>query len=342
MSRYKLELPLGDGASTAFDLRGILKEAYLKPGDAAFVGGSLVEGVGNRYSDIDVHVLVDRPLLSQEISIGSHYRVLSPSRSILRDGDIGQEVFLIHTLVPGTQIKVDVEYRTYSDFDRLADRVLAIFDYAATSPMLLTKDIDHREKAFLNRLFNSVDLANESRLQELRNKISKERLTYLLYRWNASDFSKLIDLVGAFENSEFDRACDLARERLITEFQAYLHLCGCTNFNRKWLLTYSSRTPVNADLSARFKRQFLVDGYDLVNRPEEFIRDTVVLVDDVMLGSADILCSCPLYPGRDRVLGLIDGALGATDDAYALAEAEYRKKAYGVPGRPTWELFARS
>ncbi|MEP3296583.1 MAG: nucleotidyltransferase domain-containing protein [Pseudophaeobacter sp.] len=340
MSQCELALPLGKGGSRVFDLRDILQEAYLKPGDTAFVGGSLVEGVGNSYSDIDVHVLVDRPLMSQEIDIDSHYRVLSPSRSILQDGDVDQEVFLIHTLVPETHIKVDVEYRTYEDFDRMVARIHAIFDYAVQSPLLLTKDIDHREKAFLNRIFNSVALANETRLQMLCDKIGKERLTYLLYRWNASDFSKLIDLIGACEKSEYDRGCDLARERLITEFQAYLHLCGCTNFNRKWLLTYAAKLPVDADLLTRFKRLFLVDGYDLVHRPEEYIRATVDLVDDIMLASAPGLRRNALYPDRDTVLGLIDSATDETDDTYALAEAAYRKKAYGVAGRPTWELFA--
>lgn len=339
MSQREIILPTGKDGSTLYDLDAILDEAYLKPGDAAFVGGSLVEGIGNRYSDIDVHVLTDRLNLSDDISVGQHYRVLSPGRSILKEGDTGEEVFLIHTLVPGTEIKVDIEYRTYADFDQLIDRLHAIFDYAVASPMLLTKSIDHREKAFLNRMFNAISLANNDRLDTLRAKVGKDRLLYLLYRWNASDFSKLIDLVGAYEQGEMDRACDLARERLISEYLAFTHLCGNTNFNRKWLMTYGARHRGSAALFDQMRKLFLLDGYDLVAQPGDYVRATVDFVDELMFASEPYLTGSPLFPKKDSVLSRIEAEMAEEDDDYAKAEAEHRMKAYGVRGRPTWDLF---
>lgn len=339
MLQHKIALPVNATESSVYDLCNISADAYLRETDVAFAGGSIVEGLGNRFSDVDVHVITDRYRLSEEIDVARHYRVLTPSRSIVKEGDTGQEIFLIHTLIPGTQIKVDIEYRTYEGLDALVDRLHEVFDYAVNSPLLLTKDIDHREKAFLNRLFTGITLHNEDRLADIRKAIGKDRFLYLLYRWKASDFSVLIDLIGAYEQDELERACDLARERLIAEFQAFVHLAGCTNFNRKWLLSYARKVSIDPGLLARFERLFLLDGYDLRQNPRKYVRDTVDFVDDVMFASEAYLTGSQIYPRKEAVLSAIDATLEGVDDAYAHSEAEYRKKAYGVAGKPTWRQF---
>ena len=340
MKRY-IDLPKSSTESISYDLSSILPSAYLYDSDIVFAGGSIVERIGNRFSDVDVHVITDRYRNSEEVRLSGHYRVLTPSRSILKEGDVGQSVFLIHTLIPGTHVKVDIEYRTHEQLDNLIARVLEIFDYASQSPLLLTKKIDNRDKAFLNRMFNSIALQRQHSLESLCNQIGKLRFQYLLYRWAASDFSILIDLIGAYQHGELHRACDLARERLIREFQSYMHLLGCTNFNRKWLLSYARNMTIDSDLLSRFEKLFLLDSYDLKKNPREYIRDTVEFIDHIMHISEPLLTEPLIYPSKKVVLSNIDRDIMNIEEEYARFEGEYRKKAYGVAGNPTWMQFDR-
>ncbi|CAQ84650.1 MULTISPECIES: hypothetical protein [Photorhabdus] len=212
-------------------LKFIFDNAYLKDSDAAFLGGSLIEGIGNRYSDIDVHVVTEKLLLEKDIEPKRHYRVLSSNRSILTGKNPEDEVFLIHTVIPGSHVKVDIGYRTIQEIERLASVVQETFDYAVRSLVLLTKYMDNRNMAFIHRLFNSIELCGVDRLDGLRQQIGKHRFEYLMYRWKASDFSVLLDLLGAWESKDWIRCADMARENMVTQFQAYTHLCGNTHYS---------------------------------------------------------------------------------------------------------------
>ena len=156
------------GGEVHLPLSFVLDQAYLRQGDAAFMGGSLIEGTGNRYSDIDVHVVTPALRIEREIDLRSHYRVLSRDRSILRGTTPESDVFLIHTVIPGTAVKVDIEYRTADEIERLIAEVRNIFDYARKALVLLTKTMPVRDMAFIHRLYNSTDIFGAGRLATLR------------------------------------------------------------------------------------------------------------------------------------------------------------------------------
>lgn len=329
-------LPILDG-SVIIDRDFLLDAAYLGPDDVAFVGGSLVEGLGNRFSDVDVHVITPRLLTGKQVDPSRHFRVLSTEREILKGGE-SADVFLIHTVLPGTDIKVDVEYRTSAEIDALAASVRSIFDYACSSLVLLSKSLDHREMAFLHRMFNSYAFQDVEGLARIRNAVGIERYTYLLYRWKASDFSVLIDILGAMDKAETDRAFDMARENLITQFHAYTNLLGSTNFNRKWLTATIDSAGVPSDLAADFLRLFRVDGVGSEHERRSYVLETLDFVDRVFAASAIILEDHLLTPPCGEALSALDGLLDEDASTYSRLEVEYRARAYGRSLRPTRAL----
>jgi len=318
----------------------ILDNAYLLGGDAAFVGGSLIEGIGNAMSDVDVHVVTDDLRKERDIALSRHYRVLSTDRSILTGTTPAADVFLIHTVVPSTHIKVDIEYRSKAEMDVLVSQVRSTFDYATQSLVLLTKYLSTRDMAFIHRLFNSHGLAGQAYLDDLRERIGLATFKYLMYRWKASDFAVLLDIVGAWNESEWDRCADLARENMVTQFHAYTHLCGNTNYHRKWIVRYGARAGVNMRLYERYL-QLLLGGCGL--NPQErkaYILETIDFVDEIFEASRLLLQAEPLFPSGVAAKECIAAFFQKETEEYSGMEMQYRLRVYERMHTATRAWFA--
>lgn len=326
------------GGELLLPISFVLENAYLRDGDGAFIGGSLIEGIGNAYSDIDVHVVTESLRRENEIEVRRHYRVLSPDRSLL-NGRGAAEVFLIHTVIPGTHVKVDIEYRTRSEVDGLASELDRIFHYATHSLMLLTKYASVRDMAFVHRLFHSVDLAGDKYLTGLRRKIGTRRFQYLLYRWKASDFSVLLDILGAWDEGDLVRCADMARENMVVQFQAYTHLCGNTSYHRKWIIKYAQRCEVDEALLARYLRLLGASFGSSSPEVREYILTVLDFVDDIFAAGAQRLARDQEVPSGAGACAAIDELMRTEEGEYSEMEINYRKKAYGGWSMPTRNLF---
>lgn len=318
----------------------VLDNAYLREGDAAFVGGSLIEGIGNSMSDVDVHVVTDELRQERDIALSRHYRVLSTDRSILTGTTPAADVFLIHTVVPSTHIKVDIEYRSKAEIDGLVSQVRSTFDYATQSLVLLTKYLSTRDMAFIHRLFNSHGLAGGAYLDSLRERIGLPAFKYLMYRWKASDFSVLLDIIGAWKEAEWDRCADLARENMVTQFHAYTHLCGNTNYHRKWIVRYGAKAGVNMRLYKRYLQLLL--GSCGLNHQERraYILETIDFVDELFEASRLLLQAEQLFPSGAAAKECITTFFQKETEEYSGMEMQYRLRVYERVNNSTRTWFS--
>lgn len=318
----------------------ILDNAYLRDGDAAFVGGSLIEGIGNAMSDVDVHVVTDDLRRERDIALDMHYRTLSKDRSILTGTAPMAEVFLIHTVVPSTHIKVDIEYRSKVEMDSLVSQVRGTFDYATQSLVLLTKYMSARDMAFVHRLFNSHGLSGNAYLDDLRERIGLKAFLYLMYRWKASDFSVLLDIVGAWNEGEWARCADLARENMVTQFHAYTHLCGNTNYHRKWIVRYGARAGVDAGLYERYLHLLLASCGREAGETKAYILATIDFIDELFEASRLLLEAEPIFPSGARAKERISTFFRHETEEYSDMEMQYRLRVYEPTGKATRAWFA--
>ncbi|MEN3151282.1 hypothetical protein ABCW43_28740 [Neorhizobium sp. IRAMC:178] len=325
------------GGRVSVDQAFIDNQIYLRDGDIAIAAGTLIEGIGNKFSDLDMYVFTEERRACEEVIYRQHHRVLSVERDILNETSRGKQVFLVHTVVPNSGVKVDVEFDTFAEVEALFDQVKTIYDYACNNLVLLTKVLTVRQQNLIHRLFNCLVLRNEPRFQQLMGGISRWQYCYVAYRWFASDFSVLLDLMGAWDKREIDRSVDLARENLIQQMSAYLHLVGSTNVRRKWLLTYLDQLPVPDAIRARFLNLFYMTGVSDHRSKEQFVFDTLDLVDDIQEASREKLLANPYFPaGRAALDTLHANCFGsaATSD-YAETEYRYRSRVYEEGVKPT-------
>jgi hypothetical protein len=304
----------------------------------AFLGGSLIEGMGNIFSDLDIYSVGDALPRLADFADGDIHRLLTPDRRILRPGDHPEtQVFLAHYSLGASRMKVDVEFQSIDNVMALAERVRELHAYAATNLVLLTRKLAEREEDFVTRLLNGRPLAAPEMFAKMQTWFDRKQFLYLAYRLRASDFAHLLDLMGAWSEGDADRAVDLARENMITQMQAYLHLKGMMNPRRKWLLKFVDRLLVDeAELADRFRRLFFFNGKE---NAEQFLHETLNLIDELYARSERLLIENDSAPTGSKALALLLKDRKLSDSQYADLEFEYRAKVYGQPGRPTREFL---
>lgn len=318
----------------------ILENCYAKASDVCVLTSSIVEGMGNRYSDLDVYVICQERPRVKEIEIEKHHRVLLDDRRIVAAdsrSSIGdeEEVFLIHTALPGSEVKVDVEFRTWEEVDGIRSEFEEIFRYAVQNLELLTRVLTDREASFLHRLGRGVPIYNAQAFERLRSQIDPSKLAYLCYRWIASDFSVLLDLAGAYHNGEFDRCVDLCRGNVLREMQAFLHLHGVTNPDPKWMLFYLHRVlEEDGDLKKRFFDFYylLETGSETLDR--RYCRRSLEFVDELHMRSRPLLNANPLVPSGAQAVKILARRYAGEgrEDRFATLERMYRSRVYEEPG----------
>ncbi|WP_459678337.1 hypothetical protein [Acidisoma sp. 7E03] len=331
------------GGNMVVPISELVKGVIARSGNTVIVSGTLVEGIGNEFSDIDVHVLCERLPKASEFDLSEHHRLLTRDRAIVRVGNVAalnDEVFIVHSAIEGTGIKIDVEYDTYESLDETLRQVNSIFEYAVFNPILLTKSIAEREKWIFHRAETGISMTGN-----IKGKIDceiREKFRYLLYRWAASDFRMLIDCLGAFKKEEMLRAAAIARDWLIQEAGAFVALLGGLNTRRKWVPTYLQQLYTG---DSGVVDEFLRLYSGVSSQPEtalsQYVIDVVKLIDLFFDEGRELLGRFSGIPvGEDAVRMLeLDRNQCAFGSIYSDMEFEYRSRAYVDKGTSTVNWF---
>jgi|GEM_PF-1740413 len=311
----------------------ILDLCQPKKNDVIFVCGSLVEGFGNTCSDIDVYVVTDERPKASIPAIEQNHRVLSLHHEIIRNAS-SDEVLLLHSVVPDTSVKIDVQIVLRKELQELYAKAHSLFDYAVKNLALFSKSMSYRDKKLIHRLLNSIPIHSDSSAP-VSNAISREKFCYLAYRWVASDFSRILDIVGACQSDQWMVALDRSRENLIRQAMATMHLNGLTDAaGKKWLPIYSNNKGLFPEQLASKLRGLLLysslkpaphkrNALDYVLQCLEFC--------DQLFQEWQTNFSWMAVPEGENALSLLslDHQFSHHNTKYAELEYDYRAKAYG-------------
>lgn len=323
--------------SSVIDLNAYLMPLKIKPDDIVIASGTLVEGIGNEYSDIDVYIITDKIRNSSDIDITNFFRAISPGKEIIQKGE-HKDILLVHLPVEKTGVKVDVEFKTYDDINSIAEQFKENYGYAVNNHILLTKEMPERQMSFMHRIHNCICLHNNDALKEIKSKFPVSVLNYFLYRLNASDFADFLDITGAWRKDEIERCVDLARENLIKQMLAYTCLMGNTDYKRKWLLTRMQQVGVDERLSKQFLTLFLRNK---LMTDKNYIIETLRMVDEIFFASAQFFNNTtdPLIPNSQVVLSWLEQERKKCVKEYEFAEVDYRCKAYNLESQWSTEKY---
>lgn len=320
-SSFIVQLP----NNKSVDISCYLKKLRFNEKDIVICSGTLVEGIGNEFSDIDIYIITNKYKTPKDIDITNFFRAISVNKEILSP-DSKDDILLIHLPINETGVKIDIEYKTFDDVKIISSKLNEYYNYALNNHILLTKEMPERYMSFIHRIHNCVCLYNKIGLENIRSLLNKEKLCYFLYRSNASDYADLLDIIGAWRKEELMRCFDLARENLIKQMLAYVCLIGNTDYKRKWILTRINQLPIQENIKNEFLSLYLVEDKNIKN----YVIKSLDFIDKIYRLTAEFFekTNNSIYPNRSYVLNWLDSMGKSLSKPYEIHEVQYRKRAY--------------
>ncbi|MED1014677.1 hypothetical protein [Bacillus mycoides] len=203
-----------------------------------YVAGSLMEGFGNKTSDVDVYVIIDGDLPSIEDT-------KNQGRSLRED------THFINNFIDNG-VRYDYEYWTLKDWDNL---LFKLNNLNPADPNLV-KTFSLNEYDLLHRLKYAKPIYNQQSFNELFSNINFENLAFYYASIKSEAYGNILeDIEGALFSQEEETAFIMSRLLLNEAVNGFLSMHGETNPSNKWIYKKLQR------FSANYSDQNLIDDY---------------------------------------------------------------------------------
>jgi len=254
--------------TTSVELLG-LEQLDSRPGEVTvFISGSLLEGLGNKTSDIDLYV------------IGP----VQPNGELV----ISKKDFICIAKHRLAGRRVDVEFWQPQAVAELADRL---------SSVVIGRNLDAfecEEIDFLHRMKIGLPLLGAPLLEEWRRRFDFTKLVrYMKHQASVNLRDVVEDLEGMLDNGDIEVAVIRCHDLLGDLCEYGLRCVGETNPKRKWGIKLLSKYP-DSELARGLKERYwqlqVPDGSRIRNDAEaarEYIRACMTLAQDLLESTSD-------------------------------------------------------
>lgn len=181
--------------------------------DVVYFAGSLAEGIGNEYSDIDVYVITSD----------------LPDSSKMEGRVDNKENYLINNFFLKDR-RVDVEYWDIKEVEEIIEKLKKSEMYS--NQFLLNDD----EIDFLHRFKYAIPIKGEENYFEIKNKIEFQNFDMgLTYKFLGLYEGTIEDIEGCIIGEDYSTALKCVSIALDRILQAYLCSMSETNPRNKWI-----------------------------------------------------------------------------------------------------------
>ena len=227
----------------------IVDMAHFKGECLIFASGTLVEGIGNYQSDLDVYVLCDELNTYGEIKNFGHSMCQnSEMMHCQRDDE-----YVRRTLdyFPGSPTHCEIEYWTHGEVEKLLDKINRRFDYVANQADVTSHSpFSSGEQKLVHRAIVGRSLDTGRVLgDEIFNLEVQEKYSFLNFRRFGLFFWIFKDVLGAIQSANDLYIHEVSRNYLIHQIIALYTLYGGTNPNLRWFPVYLQRFGSNKKYS---------------------------------------------------------------------------------------------
>ncbi|MBW7962521.1 hypothetical protein [Bradyrhizobium sp. BR 10261] len=280
----------------------LLRDLYLAADDLVVVGGSLIDGYGNAFSDVDVYVVTERRPAIERVEWRRHDWMWSSSGDISeKRSGVLHETF---DYVADTRLAINVEYieraEAQARFEHACARYLDALTH--TQPLSL---LSYRESHFLHRLLSGVPIRNGSLMEAIVGKFDTAKLCYLGYRTFVGNYPAFRDVCGACVAGNWENAALLARSYLSGQMMALTFLGGQSNPNIKWVLSKARGMPPDyKGIVAEYER-VLLEPIRTADEQAKIVWESLDLIDRILMASHRLLDLNPAFLSTHQALRLL-------------------------------------
>lgn len=293
--------------------------------DVAVLSGTLLEGFGNLYSDLDLYVIGDElPDKGPD----------TPAMLVIREDGCVRRVN--ETLEEPANILLDVQYYTFRELDTLARSLRTLYQESRQSTQIYRKTLHHEDEDLIHKLLTGRVLQDGTSAFDARQIFDPGMFCFLKYRNEVGGYAEFRDLVGSWTAGDLDTCIYNTRGYLISQVSGMMFLAGSTNPRPKWFVRRLTSLPTEyADI-----KDGVMSWIEGPHRTELEKREAVTsacdLIDATYKHARALLGTNPNYFSTKEALDLTEREFAgrATHDKDTLAEWQLRRRMFSPTSSP--------
>ena len=318
----RIELLGGRVVINPFEL---LSRSRAKEGDVVVLSGTLLEGFGNLYSDLDLYVISERlPKKAPGV----------PTTLVLRED--GRVRRINETLAISTNILLDVQYYTFRELDTLARSLHTLYQESRLSTRIYRKTLHHEDEDLIHKLLTGKVLQNSAADFKPREIFDRAKFCFLKYRNESGGYAEFRDLMGSWSAGDLDTCLYNMRTYLISQVSAMMFLAGNSNPRPKWFVRrLASLEPQFSELrNGVMQWMNAPQGTDAQKR--KAVETACELIDLTFSHARNLLTTNPQYFSVEQALMLTEQnfAEHAVQDRDAQAERQLLRRMFSDSESP--------
>jgi predicted nucleotidyltransferase len=305
----------------AVDPAELLDRSRATERDVVVLSGTLLEGFGNIYSDLDLYVIGEKlPTGSQDVTA---------TLVIREDGRLRR---VNETLSDSANILLDVQYYTLEELETLARSLRALYLESRQSTELFSRCLLHEDEDLIHKLLTGRILRDGTGTFDARGTFDPGMFCFLKYRNQVGGYAELRDLAGSWAAGDLDTCLYNTRNYLISQVSGMMFLAGNTNPRPKWFV----RRLASLDDSYTGLRKGVMSWMECARHTQSQKRAAVEaacdLIDTTYQHARELLGSNARYFSVQEAMELTDRELGArgTRDGDTLAEWHMRRRMFNA------------
>lgn len=311
------------------DPADLLQQRRTESHDVVVLSGTLLEGIGNLYSDLDLYVIGEHL---------PHKGPDTPSTQVVRED--GRVRRINETLESAGNIVLDIQYYTFRELATLARSLNELYAESKRSTRIFRKTLHPDDEDLIHKLLTGTLLQDGTGHFNARETFDAGKFCFLKYRNEVGGYAEFRDLAGSWTDGDLDSCLYNMRSYLISQVSGMMFLAGNTNPRPKWFVRrLGSLSEEYVELRERIMTWLQGARYtDLQKR--EAVETACDLIDATYALTRAILGTNPLYFSVDEALRLTENEFAerAMHDREMSEEFQLLRRMFSSSASP---LFAQ-
>lgn len=293
--------------------------------DVVVLSGTLLEGIGNLYSDLDLYVIGNElPAVRDDI----------PATLVVReDGRIRR----VNEILEGTvNIVLDVQYYTFRELATLARSLNELYSESRQSTRMFRKTLHPDDEDLIHKLLTGMVLQDGTSCFNACETFDSGKFCFLKYRNEVGGYAEFRDLIGSWTDGDLDSCLYNIRSYLISQICGVMFLAGSTNPRPKWFLR---RLTSLGEEYCEFRSRIITWMHTARHtelQKREAIETACDLMDTSYAIARTLLSTNPRYFVADEALALTDREFGerSRSDPEIAEEFQLLQRMFNSTGSP--------
>jgi len=307
------------------DLYDLLSRSRATDEDVVVLSGTLLEGFGNLYSDLDLYV------------IGKELPIKGPDAPITlvirEDGCVRR---INETLEDSANLLLDVQYYTFRELDTLARSLRTLYQESRQSTQIYRKTLHHEDEDLIHKLLTGTVLQDGTRQFDARATFDPGMFCFLKYRNEVGGYAEFRDLVGSWSGGDLDTCLYNTRGYLVSQVSGMMFLAGNTNPRPKWFVRRLSSLPADYLDIREGVMCWMQSAHRTMSQKREAVEAACNLIDNTYRHARALLDTNPNYFSIEEALELTEREFSAraTHDKDTRVEWHLRRRMFAEAERP--------